>query len=152
MTTEVRVHKDPKFTKELLGLLDREGYDTYVINEVCGYPHLDYRNILNIPRDLSIQFGNSDTANLLFASEAIARVTASEEWSIFEAVYPCCALGGECCPSDDINAKSCCSEGLVMDWLNKNNVVKPPSMTGWKNARISFEKKQWRLGQRQKIK
>ena len=29
------------------------GYGSYVINEVYGYPHMDYRNLLNIPRALS---------------------------------------------------------------------------------------------------
>ena len=153
MTTEVRVHKDPEYTKELLELLDREGYDSYVINEVCGYPHMDYRNILNIPRGLSARFADSDTANILLATEAIARVAGNEDWSIFKAVYPCCALGGECCPGNDINAKSCCSESLVVNYLTKNNLQqKPPSMMGWRSGRISFHKWQRRLRQRQKVK
>lgn len=152
MTTEVRVHKDPEYTKELLELLDREGYDSYVIYEVCGYPHMDFRNILNIPRSLSARFAKSDTANVLLATEAIARVTGNGDNSILNAVYPCCALGGECCPGNDINAKSCCSETLVMNYLTKNNLKKPPSMMGWKSGRISFQTWQWRLRQRQKVK
>jgi len=154
MTTEVRVHQDPEYTVELLNLLDREGYDSYVISEVCGFPHLDFRNLLNIPREMSAAFGKSDAVNLLFASEAITRVdTSRDEYvSIFKVVYPCCALGGECCPGNDINDKSCCSEQLVMDWAKRNNFVKPGSMMGWKSARIWFEKWHWRLGQRQKQK
>lgn len=154
MTTEVRVHQDPKYTVELLNLLDKEGYDSYVISEVCGYPHLDYRNLLNIPRELSAAFGKSDTINLLFASEAITRVESSggEYVSIFEVVLPCCALGGECCPGNDIMAQHCCSEALVMDWAKKNNSMRPSSMIGWKSARIWFEKWHWRLLQRQKLK
>jgi len=152
MTTEVRVHKDPEYTKELLELLDTEGYDSYVINEVCGYPHMDFRNILNIPRGLSLKFSESDTANMLLATEAITRVTGNKDLSIFEAVYPCCALGGECCPGNDINANSCCSEDLVMDYVTKNNLQKPNSMMGWHLSMVTFKTRQYHLRQRRKIK
>jgi FkbM family methyltransferase len=150
-TTEVRVH-DHEYTTELLNFLDQEGYDTYVINEVCGYPFMDLRNLLNIPRKMSKTFARSDTFNLLLATDSIFRVTADEDNSIFEAVYPCCALGGECCPGDDLADPSCCSEVLVDNWLEQNNINKrPPAMVGWKSARKEFETWQYRLRARSNI-
>eukprot|EP00529_Nitzschia_sp_RCC80_P026199 CAMPEP_0113444108 /NCGR_PEP_ID=MMETSP0014_2-20120614/2497_1 /TAXON_ID=2857 /ORGANISM="Nitzschia sp." /LENGTH=350 /DNA_ID=CAMNT_0000335111 /DNA_START=41 /DNA_END=1090 /DNA_ORIENTATION=- /assembly_acc=CAM_ASM_000159 len=72
-TTELRVHRDPNFTKALLDFLDMElGYDSYVIEEVCGWPHMDFRNLLNIPRKrLSKSLQYSDTFTFALASELI---------------------------------------------------------------------------------
>jgi FkbM family methyltransferase len=148
-TTELRVHANPEYTKELLTLLDQNGYDSYVIHEVCGYPHMDYRNLLNVPRKMSTQLGMSDTFNLLLATQSIVRVSRD---TIFENVFPCCAVGGECCPGKDPKANTCCSESAVAEWHEKNNVFKrPPAMFGWKTARKEFETWHWRLRERNKI-
>ena len=74
-TTEVRVYKDVEYTDKLMNFIFDLGYDSYVINEVCGYPHMDYRNLLNIPRSMSLELMHSDTFNLLDATKSIFRLT-----------------------------------------------------------------------------
>ena len=147
LTTEIRVH-DHKNTTELLKFLDKESYDTYIIDEVCGFPHQDLRNLLNIPRSLSRRMAKSDTFNLLHATESIFRVDVD---NIFEVVLPCCAQGGECCPGGDLKAATCCDEKSVTNWYTKNNIkMSPASMFGWKNSRKAYETWQYRLRKRSK--
>lgn len=121
------------------------------MEEPCGWPHLDFRNLLNVPRERSAAFAQSDAVALLFAAEALVRVeaTGSPYTSIFEVVWPCCAKGGECCPGDDVHRKDCCSEGLVLAWAKRNN-VQPAARLGWKTGRKWFDKWHYRLGQRQR--
>lgn len=149
-TVELRVHAADK-TKELLDLIDSLGYDTYVINEPCGWPHIDMRNVLCIPRGKSVAFGSSDGFNLLHATEGIQRVTSED---IAEKVLPCCALGGECCPGNDINAADCCTYDMVKEWYDKHKEInKPPAMMlGFKQARKEFLSVQYRLRQRLRTK
>lgn len=146
-TVELRVHETDK-TTALLDLIDSEGYDTYVIDEVCGWPHIDLRNVLCIPRERSEAFGQSDAFNLLLATDALKRVTSE---TIAETILPCCALGGECCPGDNLNGKGCCTEEVVIAWYDKHqDVNRPPqSMLGFKTARKEFLTWQYRLRKRQ---
>lgn len=154
LTTEVRVHKDVVYTDALMDFIFDLGYDSYVINEVCGYPHMDYRNLLNIPRSKSLELIRSDTFNLLDATNSITRLPVRKEGqkTIFDLVMPCCALGGECCPGDDINDKSCCSEDLVLKWLDENKPDVNPNYYTWKQAKKSFDRFHYRLRQRIKVK
>eukprot|EP00957_Ditylum_brightwellii_P118256 9019232-Ditylum_brightwellii.AAC.1 len=147
-TVELRVHKTEK-TKQLLDLIDGEGYDTYVIDEPCGWPQMDMRNVLCIPRNKSGAFGRSNAFGLLLMMEGLKRVTSGD---IAQVILPCCALGGECCPGDDIDGENCCTEKLVLDWYGKNNGSYriPPAVLGFKQARQEFLRQQWRLRQRQK--
>lgn len=131
-TAEVRVHKEPAFTTKLLGFIDSMEYDAYIIDEVCGYPHMDYRNLLCFPRTMMKKLEYSPTFNLAIATKAIFRVEAS---SIAELVLPCCKAGGECCPSGDVTDKQCCSERLTGKWLHNNERVTPPAMTNFRGAR-----------------
>ena len=64
-TMKVRVHKDVAYTDALMGFISDLGYDTYVINEVRGSYHMDYSNLLNVPRSISVELLHSDTFNLL---------------------------------------------------------------------------------------
>mmetsp|Transcript_31272 Transcript_31272/g.62993 ORF Transcript_31272/g.62993 Transcript_31272/m.62993 type:complete len:399 (-) Transcript_31272:162-1358(-) len=149
-TTEVRVYKDVAYTDELMNFIFDLGYDSYVINEVCGYPHMDYRNLLNIPRSMSLELMHSDTFNLLDATKSIFRlpVRKEDQKTIFDLVMPCCALGGECCPGDDINDKSCCSEERVKKWLDGNKPDVNLNYYTWKEPRKSFGRFRYRLRQR----
>jgi FkbM family methyltransferase len=128
VTTELRVHDNATYTTLLLTFLDQLGYDTYVIDEVCGYPYMDYRNLLNIPRTLSRNLPFSDAFNLALATDAIFRVNAS---SIATLVYPCCAAGGDCCPDPN----NCCREDVVNQWLEDHHVHRPAAMQDFKGAR-----------------
>ena len=94
----------------------------YVINESCGFPHMDYRNLLNIPRSKSTALRYSEVFILLHATQSLIRVPTKGEGqkTIFDIVVPCCALGGACCPGSEVNAKDCCSEALLKIWLDKN--------------------------------
>lgn len=146
-TVELRVH-DTKNTKELLNYIDYIGYDSYVIFESCGFPHLDVHNVINIPRQMSKKFGNSDIFSTLIGLQGGDRITAD---TIAERVLPCCALGGECCPGDDLEALDCCSDKLVFAWHKKNNIPYNEFTLGWKGARVRFLKKGYRENQRQKL-
>ncbi|KAL7495983.1 LOW QUALITY PROTEIN: hypothetical protein ACHAWT_008311 [Skeletonema menzelii] len=152
-TTEVRVHKDIAYTDALMDFIFDLGYDSYVINEVCGFPHMDYRNLLNIPRSLSNELMHSDTFNLLDTTKSIFRLPVRREGAktIFDLVMPCCALGGACCPGNDINDKSCCSEELVRKWLNENNPDVNLNYYTWKEARKNFGRFRYRVNQRSKV-
>jgi len=153
-TTEVRVHKDVAYTDALMDFIFDLGYDSYVINEVCGYPHMDYRNILNIPRFKSQELIRSDTFNLLYTTKSITRlpVRKEETKTIFDLVMPCCALGEGCCPGDDINDESCCSEELVKKWLEENKPDGNPNYYTWKEAKQNFDRSHYRLNQRMKVR
>lgn len=152
-TTEVRVHKDPEYTNNLLDFISELGYDSYVINEVCGYPHMDYRNLLNIPRSKSKSLRFSEIFVLLHATQSITRIPTQSEGqkTIFEIVVPCCKLGESCCPGSDINAPSCCSEDRVSTWLEENKPDSNPHFYFWKTARQEFVRMQYRLRQRQTV-
>lgn len=147
-TVELRVHEEK--TTPLLDLIDSLGYDTYVIDEPCGMPPMDLRNILCIPRSKSDAFGRSNSFNLLLAMDGIKRVTAE---NIAQIVLPCCALGGECCPGTNLNGPDCCTEKVVLEWHSKNRAAfSPPAATiGFKIASQNFMKIQYRLRQRRKV-
>jgi len=70
-TMEVRVHKDVAYTDALMDFISDLGYDTYVINEVCGFHHMDYSNLLNVPRSISVELMHSDAFNILECVESI---------------------------------------------------------------------------------
>ena len=145
LTIELRVHETKK-TTQLLDLISSLGYDRYVIDEPCGWQHIDMRNILCIPRNKSVAFGSSNGFGMLLMMEGLKRVTSGD---IAQVILPCCALGGECCPGDDINGENCCTEELVSEWYDKNKGAHgiPPAML----ARKEFLTQQWRLRQRQKV-
>lgn len=149
-TAELRVHETEK-TTPLLDFIDSLGYDVYVIDEPCGMPPMDLRNILCIPRSKSVAFGRSNGFNLLLAMDAIKRVTSKD---IAEIILPCCALGGECCPGNDLNGRDCCNEEIVLEWYSKQSsatLSKPAATLGFKHGAQEFLRRQWRLRQRQKV-
>lgn len=148
-TTELRVHKDPKYSRELLDFINGLGHDSYVVDEVCGFPHMDFRNILNVPRKLSGKLTNSDAFALGLATEAMFRVDSE---SIFRQVYPCCAIGGECCPGGDPDAKECCGTTLVNDWLQANGQQRRVASKDWKAAHRVTHARQNMLLRRAKMK
>jgi FkbM family methyltransferase len=128
VSTELRVHGNATYTTSLLTLLDQLGYDTYVVDEVSGNLYMDYRNLLNIPRKLSRNLPFSDAFNLALATDAIFRVNAS---SIATLVYPCCAVGGECCETP----QECCTDILVNQWLEEHHMHRPVAMLDFKEAK-----------------
>jgi len=146
-TVEVRVHKDPVYTKSLLQYIDQLGYDAYVVNEVCGFPHMDYRNLLCFPRKLGEKLIHSDAFNLAAATQAIFRVDST---SILKEVYPECKLGGELCPGDDITDKECCGEAVVQKW-HQRTCRKPVAMQGWTYSQAATGNLWRRVAKRSKI-
>jgi FkbM family methyltransferase len=150
-TVELRVHETDK-TTQLLDLIDSEGYDTYVIDEPCGWPMMDLRNILCIPRKRSVAFGQSNSFNLLVLMGALQRVTSE---NISQEILPCCTLGGECCPGNDLNGAGCCTEPVVLEWYDKQkeaqNPIPPRVQLGFKATHKIFLTHEFRLRQRQKV-
>jgi len=147
-TVELRVHATNK-TTQLLDLIESEGYDTYVIDEPCGWPYVDYRNILCIPRKKSEAFGMSDGFILLLTMGGIQRVTSED---IAQKIHPCCALGGECCKGNDLDGANCCTEKVVLEWHenHKEAFNKPIVTLAFKQGRTEFLRQQYRLRQRTK--
>lgn len=131
-TVELRVHKDVQFSKALLEFVNDLGYDSYVVDEVCGYPHMDYRNLINIPRSLSPKLEYSDAFSFALFTEAIFRVDST---TVFEKVYPVCAVGAECCANGNTSDKSCCSQTCVMRWLDRTNKHRPIAFKAWNPSR-----------------
>lgn len=142
-TIELTVHENVTYTQEIVNYIYDLGYEPYLINEVCGFPRMDFRNVLCIPRENNRYLITSDLFNLLAATNAIIRINAD---SIFEWVYPCCKLGEECCP---INDSSCCHQNIVQKWLGEKNVVHPlpqsVQLTTFTYARQNTQKLWWRL-------
>jgi FkbM family methyltransferase len=94
-TAELRVHQDPFYSRQLLDYINELGYDSYVVDEPCGWPHMDYRNLINFPRNRMHKLEFSDAFNMAIATDAIFLVNSR---TIFEKIYPCCALGGRMLP------------------------------------------------------
>lgn len=141
-TTEVRVHQNPNYTMALLNYINELGYDSYVVDEPCGWPHMDYRNLINFPRTFVPNLEHSDVFNLAISTDAIFQINSK---TIFEKIYPCCTLGGECCPYESTNHKDCCHEKIMIKWHEEHG-KKPLAMQGftyskrhvhstWKNLR-----------------
>ena len=149
-TVELRVHETNK-TTPLLDLIDSEGYDTYVIDEPCGMPPVDLRNVLCIPRERSTAFGMSDAFNLLLKMKGIQRITSGD---IAKLILPCCALGGECCQGHNLNGKDCCTEEVVLEWhkKHKGSHEAPIGTLAFKAGRQEFLKQHYRLRKRNKAK
>jgi hypothetical protein len=121
-----------------------------MVDEVCGN-RMDFRNLINIPRELLIDLQFSDTFNLAIATNAMTHVRADTTgdggyFDILELVYPCCRQGGECCPDDKVT--KCCDEKVVNKWMRKNNVTKPDAMRSFRSSYVSTMKVWWRLKQR----
>ncbi|KAL7516735.1 hypothetical protein ACHAWX_001720, partial [Stephanocyclus meneghinianus] len=103
-------------------------------------------------REKSDSLKYSVTFVLLHATASLTRVPTKKEGqkTIFDIVVPCCALGGDCCPGTDVNAKDCCSEVRVRKWLEENKPDVNPYMYFWKEARSEFHRLRYRLRQRRK--
>mmetsp|Transcript_21474 Transcript_21474/g.32770 ORF Transcript_21474/g.32770 Transcript_21474/m.32770 type:complete len:414 (+) Transcript_21474:22-1263(+) len=143
-TIEVRVYEDEQYTRQLVQFIYELGYDAYLVNEVCGI-RMDFRNILAFPRKRSKVLEYSDTFNLLMAGNLVVRVDPE---SIFDWVYPCCKLGGECCPSGDPNGKECCMQKMVELWLKRKNIKLHPQLSTFVGSRRSTQRQWYRLGTR----
>jgi FkbM family methyltransferase len=143
-TVEVRVYENQDYTKSLIDYIYDIGYDAYLVNEVCG-DRLDFRNILAFPRHRSKVLEYSDAFNLLMAGNLVIRVDAV---SIFDWVYPCCKLGGECCDFDSTAHSGCCKEATVLSWLETSQFKLPPQLSSFKKARRATYKQWYRLDKR----
>lgn len=146
-TVEVRVHKDPNYTIALLDLIDEYGYDSYVIDEPCGWPHMDYRNLICFPRFMGEKLVHSDSFNLAASTEAIFRVDRD---SIFQKVYPECKLGGKFCNFDSTMNKQCCHENAMRQW-HESSCKKPIAMQGFTYSKRATHRLWQQLKTRSKI-
>ena len=109
-TTEVVVHLNPAKTEELLAYIDTLGYDSFLIEEICGM-RADTRNVLHIPRKRATSFVSSHVLDMAIASKVLFAVDAK---SILNFAFPCCARGRECCPD-----QWCCPHWRVQMYLNR---------------------------------
>jgi len=122
--------------RQLVDFIYELGYDAYLVNEVCGI-RMDFRNILAFPRKRSKVLDYFDALNLLMAGNLVVRVDPE---SIFDWVYQCCKIGGECCPSGDPNDKECCMQTIVQQWLVRKNIELDPQLSTFIGSRRSTQK------------
>ena len=109
LTLELHVHQDAEYSRRLLELADTLGYDTFLVEEICGL-RADCRNLLCIPRARHAEFRGSPTLDLVTASRKLFQVDAT---SLPSHAYPCCQPNGECCRS----RRRCCAKEDVARWL-----------------------------------
>ena len=117
VTTEVTVHRWPDIARDVLQQMKALGYDSYLIEEICGQ-RADIRNVIHLPRARSY-LAQSHTLTLGVASRALIAVEAA---TITSFAFPCCAPGGACCPyrkpGSTRLAPGCCRHGPVHKWMN----------------------------------
>ena len=148
LTTELCVHHNASYTQQLMLAMRALDFDSFLVEEACA-PRLDCRNLIHLPRSRRASFDRSPTLELALASKRLLSVDAS---TIGKHAYPCCALGGACCPFSALSAglvrdgDGCCGEKLVGAWLQRNGQqwftggVEP-----WRSKRAVRSDKQQRL-------
>ena len=112
--TELTVHRDAEYTRALMGWLDERGYDTFLIEELTGYPRMDIRNVLSLPRSRRERWLHSNALDLALAARAMHPVDAT---TVFHHAFPCCRPGGACCKRPE--AASCCRDREVRRWVSQ---------------------------------
>jgi hypothetical protein len=123
---ELRVHQNPDYSRDLLDYIFKNevGYDAHVVDELCGWPHVDYRNLINFPRSQKTPSYSSllDSILRLQMPFQMPFFTVNSK-TIIENFYPCCSIGGECCFYESTDDKR--------QWHGKNGVKKPFAMQGF---------------------
>ena len=112
LLTELTVHRDAAYTRSLLGWLHERGYDTFLIEEHTGYPRMDIRNVLSLPRSRRGQWVSSNALDLALAARVLHPVDAT---TILSHAFPCCRAGGECCK----DSFRCCLPRDVRLWVTQ---------------------------------
>jgi hypothetical protein len=126
------VHQNVSYTRELLAELAASGYETYLVEEVCGV-RADCRNIIGFPRSRHAEFAGSPTLKQALASLVLQPATAS---TIGGLAYPCCAPGGECCQMKP--GTRCCNAYTTLDWLKRQVNPPPYSRRSWTEPTLPF--------------
>ena len=109
LTTEAEVQRKPDAAQSLIRHLDALQYDSFLVEEITGM-QADLRNLLHIPRSRRKQLERSNVLDLAVASRVLFAITAD---TVQDFAYPCCRLGGVCCPTP----QHCCSHNLVHQWM-----------------------------------
>ncbi|KAG8464903.1 hypothetical protein KFE25_012266 [Diacronema lutheri] len=131
VSVEAHVHLNLTYTRELLDELAASGYETYLVEEMCGV-RADCRNILAFPRSRHAEFDGSPTLKLALTTLALLPTSASV---VAEQGFPCCARGGACCPAAH---GPCCTERTTSQWLAAQVNPPPFSRRGWIVPRLAF--------------
>ena len=111
VTTEVTVHRWPALTRNVLEIMEKAGYGSFLVEEIAGQ-RADIRNLIHLPLRHWRRYERSGTLALALSSHAIFPVDAS---TIEDYAYPCCRRGGECCGG----GKPCCSHTRVSAYLSR---------------------------------
>lgn len=132
VAVEAHVHANLSYTRELLAELAASGYETYLVEEVCG-GRADCRNIIGFPRSRRAEFVGSPTLKQALASRALQPASAE---NIGGLAYPCCAPGGECC--ERTPGAHCCTTRTTLEWLRRQVDPPPYSRRGWVEPALPF--------------
>jgi FkbM family methyltransferase len=132
VAVEAHVHANLSYTRELLGELAASGYETYLVEEVCG-GRADCRNILAFPKSRHAEFAGSPTLMQALASLALLPADAANVGTL---AYPCCVRGGECCELK-LGAR-CCTPYTALEWLKRQVNPPPYSRRGWVEPALPF--------------
>lgn len=100
-TVEVNVHREPATTAALLRRISSFGYIMFAVQENCGAPWADCRNVMAFPSDWlkqqqhTLHADGAAVLNLAHLGGQLVQVTA--ENIAHRSGYPACQKGGECC-------------------------------------------------------
>lgn len=115
VTTEVFVHQRPELSRALVSHMATRGYESYLVEEVCG-TRMDCRNLIHLPKSRAKSLMRTPAAGVAWATYRLLAVDAT---NITDYAFPCCVVGGECCPKGArANAqRTCCTHEIVSGWL-----------------------------------
>ena len=113
LITEVTVHASHKYSRALLELTSQMGYDSFVIEEITGV-RADLRNLLHLPREQHAIFAASSALNIGAVTHALQAVRPE---TIATHAFPCCTVGGACCPPGNKARVQCCAHWRVHRWM-----------------------------------
>ena len=94
-TTELFVHANHTYSRELLRYTHRLGYSSFLVDEVCG-ERMDCRNIIHWPPSTRWRPIFGGATSLVFGA-AVKKLIHINESSVLDHAFPCCAQGGACC-------------------------------------------------------
>ena len=143
-TVEVNVHREPATTAALLRRISSLGYIMFAVQENCGAPWADCRNVMAFPLEWlrqqqhALHADGAAVLNLAHLARLLVQVTA--ENIAQRSGYPACQRGGECCrgveKSKERLGQCPCLISCVQQWWRNqpNHVTEGLAHPEWNEA------------------
>lgn len=114
LTTELTVHADLNYSRTLLHEVASLGYASFLVEEHCGWPRQDCRNLVHVRRSQAAALRSLWPNQPSSDHAAVVEVGALD---IDVHAYPgACRRGGTCCGRRS-PSWSCCKPSCVDAWL-----------------------------------